>query len=132
MMSSVYGSFIEHFSELMETFNVWTFPDKSDIRTVRAVLIPNKGSSIKRRKYTSGNTGLDIVDSDDFYIGRKYYEHVKTGDYISKVSDNIIMRLTAQVPFDKAAGYRIYKIELVTGATSEDTQQLQIREASFD
>ena len=91
MMSSVYGSFIEHFSELMETFNVWTFPDKSDIRTVRAVLMPNKGSSIKRRKYTSGNTGLDIVDSDDFYIGRKYYEHVKTGDYISKVSDNIIM-----------------------------------------
>lgn len=132
MMSSVYGSFIEHFSELMETFNVWTFPDKSDIRTVRAVLMPNKGSGIKRRKYTSGNTGLDVVDSDDFYIGRKYYEHVKIGDYISKVSDNIIMRLTTQVPFDKAAGYRMYKVELVTGATSEDTQQLQIKEASFD
>lgn len=132
MISSAYGSFIEHFSELMETFNVWTFPDKSDIRTVRAVLMPNKGSNIKRRKYTSGNTGLDVVDSDDFYIGRKYYGHVKTGDYISKVSDNIIMRLTAQVSFDKAAGYRIYRIELVTGATSEDTQQLQIKEASFD
>lgn len=130
-MGGVYGSFIECFPELMESFNAWTAEDKSDIRIVRAVYMPNKGSGIKRRKYTSGNTGLDITDSDEFYISRKYDGKVKVGDYITKVNDNIIMRLVKVLPFDLAAGYRVYAIERVTGSTVDDTDKLNVKEATF-
>ena len=129
---AVYGSFIEHFSELEDSFYIWTAEDRSDQRLVRAIYMPNKGSGIKRRKYTSGNTALDITESDDFYIRRKYYGLVKEGDYVQKVNDNIIMRLTKDVPFDKAAGYRIYTIERVTGTTPDKVQDLLVKEAVFD
>ena len=130
-MAGVYGSFLECFPELIEVFDVWTMPDKSDLRHVKAVYMPNRGSGIKRKKYTSGNTGLDITDSDDFYISRKYDGSVKIGDYVSKINDNIIMRLTKVVGYDKAAGYRIYSIERVTGATEDDTEILPVKEATF-
>lgn len=130
-MNRVYGSFYEHFSELSEFFFVWTLEDKSDIRKVRAIYMPNKGSGIKRKKYTSGNTALDILDDDDFYISRKYDGQIKEGDYVQKVSDNIIMRLSAVVPYDVAAGYRVYKIERVTGTTPDKGQDLEVKEGYF-
>lgn len=128
-MPGVYGTFIEEFSELLEPFHVWTKNDRSDLRHVKAILMPNKGSGIKRRKYTSGNTALDITSSDDFYISRKYDDRVKVGDYISKIHDNITMRLVSEVPYDKAAGYRIYTIEVVTGSTPDKDEKLVVKEA---
>lgn len=128
-MTGVYGSFIEEFRELMEPFQVWTKEDKSDVRIVKAILMPNKGSGIKRRKYTSGNTSLDITSSDDFYISRKYDGLIKIGDYVSYINDNKIMRLSSEVPYDKAAGYRIYTIEMVTGSTPDKNQPLKVKEA---
>lgn len=130
-MSGVYGSFLESFPELVESFLVWTKEDKSDVRTVRAVYMPSKGSGLKRRKYTSGNTALDISGNDDFYISNKYANLVKEGDYVEKKGDNIIMRLTELVPYDKAAGYRVFKIEKVTGTTVDKDQNLNVKEAVF-
>lgn len=130
-MNGVYGSFIENFPELYESFIVWTKEDKSDVRTVRGVYMPSNGDTIKRRKYTSGNTALDIKEVDEFYISRKYDNYVKTGDYIQKVKDNIIRRLTGVVPYDKAAGYRIYVVERVTGTTTDKNEELNIKEATF-
>lgn len=130
-MGGVYGSFYEHFQELSEFFHVWTLDDRSDIRTVKAIYMPNKGSGLKRKKYTSGNTALDILDDDEFYISRKYDGQIKEGDYVQKVNDNIIMRLTKVVPYDKAAGYRVYKIERVTGATPDKDEDLGVKEGYF-
>lgn len=130
-MNGVYGSFIENFPELYESFIVWTKEDKSDVRTVRGIYMPSDGDTIKRRKYTSGNTALDIKEVDEFYISRKYDNYVKTGDYIQKVKDNIIRRLTGVVPYDKAAGYRIYVVERVTGTTTDKNEELSIKEATF-
>lgn len=130
-MNGVYGSFIENFPELYESFIVWTKEDKSDVRTVRGIYMPSDGDTIKRRKYTSGNTALDIKEVDEFYISRKYDNYVKTGDYIQKVKDNIIRRLTGMVPYDKAAGYRIYVVERVTGTTTDKNEELSIKEATF-
>lgn len=130
-MNGVYGSFIENFPELYESFIVWTKEDKSDVRTVRGIYMPSDGDIIKRRKYTSGNTALDIKEVDEFYISRKYDNYVKTGDYIQKVKDNIIRRLTGMVPYDKAAGYRIYVVERVTGTTTDKNEELSIKEATF-
>ena len=131
MMNGVYGSFIENFPELYESFIVWTKEDKSDVRTVRGIYMPSNGDTIKRRKYTSGNTALDIKEVDEFYISRKYDNYVKTGDYIQKVKDNIIRRLTGMVPYDKAAGYRIYVVERVTETTTDKNEELSIKEATF-
>lgn len=130
-MSGIYGSFLECFPELMESFEVWAKEDKSDMHKIRAVYIPTGGDSIKRRKYTSGNTGLDITDSDELYISQKYNNRVKIGDYVQKVGDNIIMRLVGDTKYDKSAGYRTYVVERVTGTTSEDTKDLPVREATF-
>lgn len=130
-MSGVYGSFIENFQELMESFYVWTKEDKSDIRNVRAIYMPNRGSGLKRRKYTSGNTAIDIVDDDEFYISCKYNNNVKVGDYVEKIGSNIIMRLTTLTSYDKAAGYNVFKIERVTGATPDKDQPLVVKEAYF-
>lgn len=130
-MSGVYGSFVENFPELFEVFQVWTNEDMSDVRTVRGIYMPNKGSGMKRRKYTSGNTAMDVTGNDDFYISHKYECYVKEGDYIRKVNDNIIMRLTELVPYTKAAGYLLFKIERVTGTTYDKNQKLEVKEATF-
>lgn len=130
-MGGVYGSFYEEFPELVERFHVWTAEDRSDERLITGIYIPTKGSGIKRRKYTSGNTALDITDVDEIYISRKYDGQVKEGDYIQKINDNLIMRITNDVPYDKAAGYRVYKVELVTGTTYDKDQPLKVKEATF-
>lgn len=130
-MGGVYGSFYEEFPELVERFHVWTAEDRSDERLITGIYIPTKGSGIKRRKYTSGNTALDITDVDEIYISRKYDGQVKEGDYIQKINDNLIMRITNNVPYDKAAGYRVYKVELVTGTTYDKDQPLKVKEATF-
>lgn len=130
-MGGVYGSFYEEFPELVERFHVWTAEDRSDERLITGIYIPTKGSGIKRRKYTSGNTALDITDVDEIYISRKYDGQVKEGDYIQKISDNLIMRVTNNVPYDRAAGYRAYKVELVTGTTYDKDQPLKVKEATF-
>lgn len=130
-MNGVYGTFIEDFQELYESFIVGDNDRWENERKVRAILMPSKGSTIKRRKYTSGNTGLDIKEVDEFYISRKYDSLVKIGDYVKKINDNIIMRLTGVLPYDKAAGYRIYAIEKVTGTTSDKDEELRVKEAVF-
>lgn len=130
-MGGVYGSFYEEFPELVERFYVWTAEDRSDERLITGIYIPTKGSGIKRRKYTSGNTALDITDADEIYISRKYDGQVKEGDYIQKINDNLIMRITNNVPYDKAAGYKVYKVELVTGTTYDKDQPLKVKEATF-
>lgn len=130
-MGGVYGSFYEEFPELVERFYVWTAEDRSDERLITGIYIPTKGSGIKRRKYTSGNTALDITDVDEIYISRKYDGQVKEGDYIQKINDNLIMRITNNVPYDKAAGYKVYKVELVTGTTYDKDQPLKVKEATF-
>lgn len=130
-MGGVYGSFYEEFPELVERFHVWTAEDRSDERFITGIYIPTKGSGIKRRKYTSGNTALDITDIDEIYISRKYDGQVKEGDYIQKINDNLIMRITNNVLYDRAAGYGVYKVELVTGTTYDKDQPLNVKEATF-
>jgi len=131
-MSGVYGDFIETFPELREPFDVWDKEDASDKRRVIAVYMPNEGGGIKRRKYTSGNTGLDITNSDEFYIDNINGKKVQIGTYVRQLSDpRFVLRLTHDVGYDKAAGYHIYTIERVTGATIDKTEDLKVKEPYF-
>ena len=129
-MSGVYGDFMENFPELYDTFEYW-YQQGEGHKTCRALYMPNKGDGMKRRKYTSGNTAIDITEQDEFYINHKYDDEVKVGAFVQKVGDNIIMRLTHNLPYDKAAGYRVYTIERVTGTNENQQQELPVKEAYF-
>lgn len=125
----VYGDFISCFPELQEQIEVWT--DESDIRTIPAIYLPDKGSMLKRRKYTSGNTALDVEDDDFIYIHKNYISQISEGDYMRR-SDKIIWRVVGKVDYSLPADYACYAIERVTGATANHTEQLVTKEGSFD
>ena len=89
---SVYGGFITAFPELLETIQVWK-ETKEDSKLLRVIYIPSKGEEIKRRKYTSGNTSLDIINEDQIYVKTILKSKINVGDYFVRLIDNkIIMR----------------------------------------
>lgn len=131
-MSGVYGTFLEHFAELNEPFDCWNKDDASDKFQIAAVYMPTSGSGIKRRKYTSGNTGLDVTESDQLYVTDSWSKQLKEGTYIRRLAHpEFIMRLVKEVPYEKAAGYHIWDIERVTGATIDKQEELKVKEGRF-
>lgn len=126
----VYGDFISCFPELHEYIELWSKEDKSDMRKISVVYIPQKGSHIKRRKYTSGNTSLDIVDQDVIYVHNRFLGQISVGDYFYRNS-KIIWRVTGELPYDKAGDFIVFSIETVTGATPDQQGTLPVKEAYF-
>ena len=127
-----YGDFITCFQELMETIEVWAKADKSDLHRIRAVYIPSGGDSIKRRKYTSGNTGLDIVGDDLLQVHFIYKGKINVGDYFRRENDPEMWRATGLLDYTKPADFLQFTVERVTGATSEQTEPLPIKGGRFD
>ena len=126
----VYGDFLACFPELHELITVWTKDDKSDERQMPAMYIPTSGSSIRRRKYTSGNTGLDVIDEDVIYIHSIYISQISEGDYFCR-SDKIIWRVVGKVDYSIPADFNVYRVEKVTGATIKHTDPLPVKEGYF-
>lgn len=127
----VYGDFLSCFPELNESITVWTNPDKSDSRAIPAIYIPIGGSNIKRRKLTSGNTALDIVDDDQLFIHTSYSNQISTGDYFCR-SDKIIWRVVGKLNYSLPADFLVLKIEKVTGAIEgEHVEALPVKEGYF-
>lgn len=127
----VYGDFLACFPELQENASIWTEDDKSDLRTIPIVYIPDKGSKIKRRKFTSGNTALDVEDDDYIYVHNSFSSQISEGDYFCR-ADKIIWRVTGKVDYSLPADFLCYAIEKVTGATCEQQEKLVIKEGYFD
>ena len=128
---SVYGGFITAFPELLETIQVWK-ETKEDSKLLRVIYIPSKGEEIKRRKYTSGNTSLDIINEDQIYVKTILKSKINVGDYFVRLIDNkIIMGVTGQVSYSKAADYIVYTVQKVTGDTIDDTEKLNVKEGYF-
>ena len=131
-MGGVYGTFLEHFAELNEAFDAWNTEDASDKFQFVAVYMPTSGSGIKRRKYTSGNTGLDVTEADQLYVIDVWCKQLKEGTYVRRLAEpEHIMRLVNEVPYDKAAGYHVWNIERVTGATIDKQEPLPVKEGYF-
>lgn len=130
-MSGVYGDFLSSFLELLDVIEVWTLEDKSDLRYINGAFIPGKGDSIKRRKYTSGNTGLDIVGSDSIYTFTQNDKIIYVGDYLSIPGSPYIWRVTNVQSYNRAADFIVCNIERVTGTTPENNGELKIKEAQF-
>ena len=127
----VYGNFLTPFPELKERIVVWTKEDRSDERTIIAIYMTTGGGGIKRKKYTSGNTALDIQDSDDLYVSTKYDGQIKVGDYFKRPRSAYIYRVVNRKPYDMAAGYQWYDVERVTGATPDKDEPLPVKEGYF-
>ena len=127
----VYGNFLLAFPELKERLKVWTKEDRSDERNIVAIYMTTEGGGIKRRKYTSGNTSLDVVDSDDLYVDHKYKALINVGDYFQRKHDSFIYRVINRKPYDMAAGYLWFNVERVTGATLDKNEALPVKEGYF-
>lgn len=127
----VYGNFLTVFPELKERINVWSADDHSDERTVVAIYITSQGSRIKRRKYTSGNTSLDTKGEDTLFVSGKYQEQIHEGDYFKRQKCAYTYRVVQKAPYDLAAGYQVYTVERVTGATPDKDQPLPVKEGYF-
>lgn len=131
-MSGVYGDFVEVFPELREVCYVWNTEDGSNETEIVAIYMPTHGGGIKRRKYTSGNTGHDVVESDELYVECRFDSMCKVGTYVRrKDHPEWIMRLTNDIGYEKAAGYHVFEIERVTGATIDKTEDLKVKEGYF-
>ena len=128
---SVYGNSLSAFPELKERLKVWTKEDRSDERSIVAVYMTTEGGGVKRRKYTSGNTSLDIVDSDDLYVDHRYKNLINVGDYFQRKDDSFIYRIINRKPYDIAAGYLWFDVERVTGATPDKNEALPVKEGYF-
>lgn len=127
----VYGNFLTHFPELKERITVWTKDDHSDEHVIVAIYMTTGGGGIKRKKYTSGNTALDIQDTDDLYVSYRYNSGIKVGDYFKRPRSEYIYRVVNRKPYDTAAGYQWYDVERVTGATPDKDQPLPVKEGYF-
>lgn len=127
----VYGNFLLAFPELKERIKVWSKEDHSDERNIVAIYMTTEGGGIKRRKYTSGNTSLDIVDSDDLYVDYKYKSFINVGDYFQRKNDPFTYRVISCKPYDRASGYLWFDVERVTGATSDKDEALPVKEGYF-
>ena len=125
----VYGDFLACFPELNESIEVWT-EDTDDIRNITAIFIPSGGSDIKRRKYTSGNTSLDITDEDLLYVHVSYLPQISTGDYFRR-TDKIIWRVVGKLDYAVPADYNVLRVAKVTGATQEQRDPLPVKEGYF-
>lgn len=125
----VYGDFLACFPELNESIEVWT-EGMEDTRTITAVFIPSGGSNIKRRKYTSGNTSLDITDEDLLYVHVSYLSQISTGDYFRR-TDKIIWRVVGKLDYAVPADYNVLRVAKVTGATQEQQDPLPVKEGYF-
>ena len=125
----VYGDFLACFPELNESIEVWT-EDMDDIRNITVVFIPSGGSDIKRRKYTSGNTSLDITDEDLLYVHVSYLPQISTGDYFRR-TDKIIWRVVGKLDYAVPADYNVLRVAKVTGATQEQQDPLPVKEGYF-
>lgn len=125
----IYGDFIGCFPELQEQAEVWN--DETDIHTLPIIYLPDKGSVIKRRKYTSGNTALDLEDDDYIYVHKNYISQISEGDYLRR-ADKIIWRVIGKLDYSIPADYACYVIARVTGATPDHIEDLIVKEGSFD
>ncbi len=130
-MSGVYGTFVECFPELFESFKLWD-NDETLADTVVGLYIPSKGESIVRKKFLSGNTVLDLNDDDLIFVPEYYSSLVKEGRYFRRRANADMQRIVRKLPYDTAAGYYIYAVQRVSGTRPNQTDTLNVAEATYD
>lgn len=127
----VYGNFMTAFPELMRRLTVWSKKDESDSRIIRGILLDDTADGIRRKKFTSGNTAMDMYDDAILYTDIKYRDKIQVGDYLRHPDQHYMMRVCHEREYNFAAGYEAWDVERVGGSTPEQTEELSVREAYF-
>lgn len=127
----VYGNLLTHFPELYRRIEVWTNPDKADKRTVVGVYLPSKGDKLKRWKFSSRGTAIDISSDDVLFVLSRYRDKVREGDYFYEPDQQRIMRVMGEQDFSHPGGFIVFTVERVTGATVDQQDRLEVKEAYF-
>lgn len=128
---SVYGTFIEHFSELIEP--IYVMEGDVLVKTITGIYMPREGSYLKRRKYTSGNTSLDVQEENEIYLHSMYSIYIKEGTLLKVFSrPEYFLRVVSDVPFDTIGGFQIHRVQRVTGSTPDKQEKLNVKEPRFD
>ena len=128
---SVYGNLLTAFPELYRTIQVWTAADKSDTRTVTGVFLPTKGDALSRWKFSNRGSATDYKGDDWLFISVVYKDKVKEGDYFYSPDDGTICRIMGGQDFRHEGGFVAYRTERVTGADHDQTERLNVKEATF-
>lgn len=128
---SVYGTFIEHFSELIEP--IYVMEGNVIVKTITGIYMPLEGSSLRRRKYTSGNTALDVQEENEIYLHSMYGKYIKEGTLLKVYSrPEYFLRVVSEVPFDTIGGFQVHRVQRVTGSTPDKQEKLNVKEPRFD
>lgn len=127
----VYGYLLSAFPELNRRIEVWTKPDKSDIRTIVGVFLPTKGDKLKRWKFSNRGSATDYTDDDELYVSVKFQEQIHIGDFFYDPEEHDIHRIMGTRNFNHPGGFMVFSTERLTGATCDQQGELTVKEASF-
>lgn len=127
----VYGNLLTAFPELYRRIEVWTSPDKSDIRTITGVYLPTKGDKLKRWKFSNRGSATDYSDDDQLFVSQTFRDKVHVGDYFYDPDEHDLHRVMGEQDFNHPGGFIVFSTEHVTGATADHTEELQVKEATF-
>lgn len=135
----VYGNFLSAFPELLQSISIWSRDDKSDEHTIAGIFIPTKGGKLKRYVFSNkagysdyNSTAIDRTDDDQLFVGIAFRDKVHIGDYFADPEDGSLHRLVGEVSYMHSGGFVVFTTERVTGASMMHTEQLQVKEATFD
>lgn len=123
---AAYGDFLSVFPELKRLILIWTKKDHSDERSIRGILLDDSAGGIRRKKFTSGNTAMDMYDESVLYVETRYKDRVHIGDYFHHPDESYLMRVCHQREFNFAADYIAWDVERVGGSTPDQDQELHV------
>lgn len=130
-MSGVYGNMLAAFPELLRTITVWTAEDKSDERTIRAVFLPTRGDRLEYQKYSSRGKAIQYYEDDHLFVSYAQRKKVDIGDFFYEPEGKYIHRIVGEMNLTFAGGYSCFVTERVTGATTDQQEELKVKEATF-
>lgn len=128
---AVYGDVLNAFPELMQSIDVWTRHDMSDVRRIKGAFLPTRGDRFMRQKYTSRGSAYQYFEDDRLFVGRHWLDRIHTGDFFRDPIEGHIHRICGVVNLHHIGGYAAFITERVTGANCEQTDELAVKEPSF-
>ena len=131
-MSGVYGDMLLAFPELMRATQCWSKPDKSDVHTVTVIDLPKGYDRLYRAKFTGKGNAVDYKDADLLFVTASELHKIDVGYWFYDLDQpEVIHRIVGKQDYAHVGGYICFLTERVTGATVDQQQKLEVKEAYF-
>ena len=133
---SVYGNMLAIFPELFRTITVWTEAnepgEKENERVIRGVFMPTRGDRLAYQKYSNRGRAIQYYEDDHLFVTKKYADKIGVGDFFYEPENKHIHRIVGAVDLQYMGAYTCFTTERVTGTTIDHTENLDVKEATFD